>query len=48
MNRLELIEYLADPSSGSWDEVGYRPFPMGRPDPVPTAGAANDNRGSGR
>jgi len=35
MNRLELIEYLADPSSGSWDEVGYRPFPMGRPDPVP-------------
>ena len=35
MNRLELLEYFTNPGSGSWDEVGYRPFPLGRPTDLP-------------
>ena len=35
VNRLELLEYFANPGSGSWDEVGYRPFPLGRPTDLP-------------
>jgi choline dehydrogenase-like flavoprotein len=28
---LDLLEFYADPQSGAWDEVGYRPFPLGAP-----------------
>lgn len=31
MNALELLEFYADPASGSWQEVDYRPFPLGTP-----------------
>lgn len=30
------MEFYADPASGSWEEVGYRPFPVARPAAVPT------------
>jgi NADPH-dependent 2,4-dienoyl-CoA reductase/sulfur reductase-like enzyme len=33
---MDLLEFYADPESGAWDEVGYRPFPLGAP---PAAGA---------
>lgn len=36
MNGLELMAFYADPGSGAWDEVGYRPFPVGEPEAVPT------------
>jgi len=26
---MNLLEFYADPESGAWDEVGYRPFPLG-------------------
>lgn len=35
MDGQELLEFYADPASGSWDEVGYRPFPLGPPAAVP-------------
>lgn len=35
MNGLELMEFYADPASGSWGEVGYRPYPLGPPTGVP-------------
>jgi len=31
MNALELLEFYADPASGSWEAVGYRPYPLGAP-----------------
>ena len=28
---MNLLEFYADPESGAWDEVGFRPFPLGPP-----------------
>ena len=50
MNALELLEFYADPASGSWQEVDYRPFPLGRHWPrrqsshgiTPRAGGGSD------
>ena len=29
------VDYYADPESGSWAEIGYEPFPMGKPRALP-------------
>ncbi len=39
---MNLLEYYADPNSGAWAEVGYRPYPLGPPaihhfDELPTS-----------
>lgn len=32
---VDLLEFYADPASGAWAEVGYRPFPLGAPGVAP-------------
>jgi choline dehydrogenase-like flavoprotein len=31
VNGLPLLDFYADPSSGAWEEIGYEPYPLGRP-----------------
>ena len=40
MNGLPLLEFYADPTSGTWEEVGYDPYPLGQPAPDVTVVAA--------
>jgi hypothetical protein len=40
---MSLFEFYGDPDSGTWAEIGYRPFPLGDPVAAPgVAGPTND------
>jgi NADPH-dependent 2,4-dienoyl-CoA reductase/sulfur reductase-like enzyme len=35
----DLFAFYADSASGAWAEVGYKPFPLGVPEPAPRIAA---------